>query len=341
MVRVPTKQSFGNFDVFLRTTRCANINGCALKGFPLLLSSRYEVDWLSLEYFIELERHSAVSSIRLYASHLNDFLSQVAVDGSSVDAISDNWLTAYKRALTKRENSSGIRNSENYASQVLRTVIHYLYWLEENKYIRGVVGENKRNKVRIKKTPRGIRHPLSNERKPTQKQSVTPRGEWIAAVKAYGPMREDLAIRFELMIDWGRSAGLRAKEICYLKVNQMPLRKTAERALVEGRNVYVDLRITKGGKPAKIPVSPLLIQKTWDYIDIFRVDVVSFFSQKAKRKYEVYEDPGLIFLSSKTGRSISAYSRPRLPLIPDEACHPFHAKAATDSTAKLPPRQAA
>jgi len=37
----------------------------------------------------------------------------------------------------------------------------------------------------------------------------------------------------------------------------------------------------------------------------------------------------------------AAYSKPRLPLIPDEACHPFHAKAATDSTAKLPPRQAA
>ena len=37
----------------------------------------------------------------------------------------------------------------------------------------------------------------------------------------------------------------------------------------------------------------------------------------------------------------AAYSRPRLPLIPDEACHPFHAKAATDSTAKLPPWQAA
>jgi hypothetical protein len=38
---------------------------------------------------------------------------------------------------------------------------------------------------------------------------------------------------------------------------------------------------------------------------------------------------------------MDAYSRPRLPLIPDEACHPFHAKAATDSTAKLPPWQAA
>ncbi|GLQ31505.1 hypothetical protein GCM10007876_19840 [Litoribrevibacter albus] len=40
-------------------------------------------------------------------------------------------------------------------------------------------------------------------------------------------------------------------------------------------------------------------------------------------------------------RVVFAYSRPRLPLIPDEACHPFHAKAATDSTAKLPPWQAA
>jgi len=40
-------------------------------------------------------------------------------------------------------------------------------------------------------------------------------------------------------------------------------------------------------------------------------------------------------------KAVFAYSRPRLPLIPDEACHPFHAKAATDSTATLPPRQAA
>ena len=39
--------------------------------------------------------------------------------------------------------------------------------------------------------------------------------------------------------------------------------------------------------------------------------------------------------------ALDAYSRPKLPLIPEEACHPFHAKAATDSTAKLPPWQVA
>ncbi len=35
------------------------------------------------------------------------------------------------------------------------------------------------------------------------------------------------------------------------------------------------------------------------------------------------------------------YSRRSLPLIPDESCHPFQAKPATDSTAKLPPWQPA
>ena len=49
------------------------------------------------------------------------------------------------------------------------------------------------------------------------------------------------------------------------------------------------------------------------------------------------EGEGRLYLLVNEG----AYSRPRLPLIPDEACHPFHAKAATDSTAKLPPWQAA
>ena len=35
----------------------------------------------------------------------------------------------------------------------------------------------------------------------------------------------------------------------------------------------------------------------------------------------------------------NAYSRPSLPLIPAQSCHPFQTKAATDSKAKLPPWQ--
>jgi len=39
--------------------------------------------------------------------------------------------------------------------------------------------------------------------------------------------------------------------------------------------------------------------------------------------------------------ALVAYSRPSLPLIPRQSCHPFHTKPATDSRAKLPPRQTA
>ena len=39
--------------------------------------------------------------------------------------------------------------------------------------------------------------------------------------------------------------------------------------------------------------------------------------------------------------SFIAYSTPSLPLIPEQSCHPFQTKAATDSRAKLPPWQIA
>ncbi len=38
-------------------------------------------------------------------------------------------------------------------------------------------------------------------------------------------------------------------------------------------------------------------------------------------------------------RRYIAYSRRNLPLIPEQACHPFQTKAATDSRAKLRPWQ--
>ena len=46
-------------------------------------------------------------------------------------------------------------------------------------------------------------------------------------------------------------------------------------------------------------------------------------------------------LPAELGPTLDAYSTPSLPLIPEQACHPFQTKAATDSRAKLPPWQMA
>ena len=58
-------------------------------------------------------------------------------------------------------------------------------------------------------------------------------------------------------------------------------------------------------------------------------------------KVRFASDRGCQVVNGRWVSAFTAYSRPRLPLIPDEVCHPFHAKAATNSTAKLPPQQTA
>jgi len=294
--------------VHLRTTRKASVRGQVVEGFPLILTDQYEVDWLTLEHFLDLYRSVSVGSLKLYATHLVDFLSQLEVDVLMLDDVTDDWLIAYKNSLLNRRNSSDIQNSRNYAAQVLRTVIHYLHWLERNKFVRNVVGETKRHKVRIQVSRRGIKHPLTKAGSGTSKKTVTPRKTWIEAVKTYGPKREDLAERFELMIDWGMSAGLRAHEICALKIDQLPLRETAENALSEKRKVYIKLTVTKGGKVPNIPISPLLVIRTWDYVELYRPDITKSCEKKAKSEYEVYAEPGEIFLSSNTGKALTRKS---------------------------------
>ena len=67
----------------------------------------------------------------------------------------------------------------------------------------------------------------------------------------------------------------------------------------------------------------------------FQRKIASLLSDEERADLIAYlaEHPSDGVLIQGTG----AYSRPSLPLIPDESCHPFHGKAATDSTAKLPP----
>lgn len=295
----------------LRTTSSASIRGEVTKGFPLILNDKYKVDWISLEYFLYLHRSVRVSSLGLYGRHLLDLLSQLKVDNIALDDINDDWLIAYKNSLLERKNVSGIRNSKNYASQVLRTVIHYLHWLEQNKFIRNVVGVTKNHRIRVEfgvVGKKGMKHPLTKNGSALNKRKITPRKEWIEAVKIHGPERRDLASRFELMIDWGSGAGLRAMEICALNKLCLPGRETAKKALEDGRKVYIQLPKTKGGKEDRILVSPLLVMRTWDYIDIYRPDVTEFFTNKFKAKYEVYEEPDEIFLSNKTGQAVNSRS---------------------------------
>lgn len=279
-------------------------------GFPLLLAEdSFAVDWESLYYFLDCIRSgTSISSIGTYARHLVDFTSQLEVDRKTVREIDDDWLYAYKHAINSRENPVGKRNSGNYAAQVLRSVVNYLDWLESNEFIHGVVGDDRNSRVRIKRTDRGVSHFLAKDKRGTAKVVITPRREWIDLVKAHGPERSDLASRFELMIDWCKSLGLRAMEVCALEIDQLPTLDTAIRAIERKTLLKIRLTKTKGRRTALIPVTPLLVKSTWDYINTDRQIVVKRLRRTASRRHEVYYHPQSIFLSDKTGNALSRRS---------------------------------
>lgn len=293
---------------YVRYTTKAKLFGVALKGFPILFSEGGKVHWLSLNYFLDLLRSTELSSIKTYSSHLLDFLSQLEMEEELLDIgrIDEDFLIAYKSAIIDRE---AYLNTEGYATQILRTVLAFCKWLEDNRYVRNLIGETKNHRIRIKLTDKGrVMHSLSKTVDKEKRPSVAPRSDWIEIVKRYGPVTEHINARFELMIDWGRTAGLRAFEACYLTYSQLPTRETVENAIERGTNVHMLLTVTKGSKEQNIPVSPLLIKKTWDYIDTTRKQAVTKFKKRAKRKHKVYEEPQHIFLSDKTGKTLSPVS---------------------------------
>jgi len=290
---------------YLRKTLQADIVGFGtLKGMPLILNDDYSVHLVSQYYFLFLLKRVVVGSVYTYAGHIADFISQLEVDGKTISDIDDNWLRAYKKALIHRDGNDS--NTNNYASQVMRTVINYCYWLTENGYERALCGVDKLNKIQIELTRTGsIRHILNKNTNTDKRPVFPPKTEWINLVKVYGPQREDLQVRFELMMDWGSAAGLRADEACHLKKKQLPSLKAAEKALDDETDLIVELTHTKGNKRAKIKVNPVLVIKTWNYIELYRDVVVEKFRKEAKVLRKTFKESSYIFLSSTTGVAIT------------------------------------
>jgi site-specific recombinase XerD len=301
---------------YLIKTKKANINGELVKGFPILLWENNDIHWLSLNFFIEKYRNTVVKSIGTYAQHLQDIYSQIEYQEGieEISDIDDDFLIAYKASIRSRGITSERKteNTKNYAAQIIGTVLLYCMWLEENGYSRNLIGTTKFHKIRITLTATGrIKHALSKHKSTDKKALRAPRESWVEIVKRYGPKGQYVNKRFELMVDWGRAAGLRADENCHLTVNQLPLRETAEKGILDGKNIYILLTHTKGSIDKSIPVNPLLIKRTWDFIDAERAALVQKIKIKIKNKKEIYTENDFVFLSERSGDPLlpSSFSR--------------------------------
>lgn len=293
-----------------------NLHGSWIKSFPLVLWENDNVHWTALNFLLDHYTGNNLESIKLYAQHLQDFFSQLECEPRYKDAqdIDDSFLKAFKQSIILRNEQ---QNTKSYAIQILRSVLKYCCWLQDSGYASNLVGETKLHRIRIKVSESGkIQHRLTVESRSKSQSARAPRTSWIELLKKYGFKTFSTQERFSLMLDWGRTLGLRAHEVVNLKVSDLPSLKSAEKAIESGNLLYISLKVEKGSKESTLKVSPLLIKETWIYINSTREEVIKKVKKannkaiaRAKKNQKqppaLYDDLGYLFLSEQSGLSLT------------------------------------
>lgn len=278
-------------------------SGKTHKKFPLILNNEHIINRLTLKYFLSQRILWDEGTLYTYTKHVCDFISQLEVENKecSFDHIDEYWLEAYANQIWNRNSGSG-----TYVSQLLLSVIRFLVWCENNNYCKNLIGTTSAFKIKVWQTKNSFTHHLVKYyEKQKSPPKVAPRHKWIETVLSEEYFKsEELEIRFNLMVDWGRECGLRAHEICALTVDQIPLRETIEQAIIEKENIFIKLTVTKGKKKATIPVSVILLKKTLDYIESQRNQLIKKIKNEARLKRKAYIPPQQIFISSTTGHAL-------------------------------------
>lgn len=278
-------------------------SGKTYKKFPLILNNEHIINRLTLKYFLSQRILWDESTLYTYTKHVCDFISQLEVENKecSFDHINDCWLEAYANQISNRNSSS-----DGYVSQLLSSVIYFLFWCENNNYCKNLIGVTSKFKIKVSQTKYGVTHNLvKHYKKQGTSPKIAPRDGWIETVLSEEYFKsEDVETRFNLMVEWGRKGGLRAHEICALSIDQMPLRETIEQAIIKRENIFIEFTITKGNKKSRIPVSTILLRKTLDYIEFERNRLINKFKNKVRLNRKAYIPPQQVFVSSTTGQAL-------------------------------------
>lgn len=280
----------------------AEVVGRSIGRFPLVLDDEDAAVLDIMRYLLDcLAKGAAVRSLETYATHLRDFHSQLLVDSVEMRNVSDAYLTAYHCEISRRASAT-------YASQIVRTVLSFLLYLEERGAISWVIGETSRHLITITRTKNGsVSHRLSRGGK-SPKSNYYPSDRAIDIVKCSISSVPTLIERNSIMVDWGHVRGLRAMEICSLRTRQLPDRESVERALEDDRVMEVRLTRTKGDKPRLVEVHPLLLARTWKWIDTGRTEILRGVRRRAAAKGLSVSTSDAIFVSESTGKALSPKS---------------------------------
>ena len=284
-------------------------------GVPLLVDAAHQFVEPACDYlrWRVVYGHLSPSSAKTYAESLLHFWNFLHAQGHSYDEVNDKIFLEWLNAQSHTSDSTRAARCD--------AVFEMYVWLETEGYIQHVVripgvNDDKIFTPRLSaRVTRGghrgrgrFRFGIVSALRPPQTAPgilYTPDtvdiGRLHAAVAAAST--PDVVERNHLLIDWYLQTGVRRIEWCSLTVDQIPPWSEIDSAQESFQVREILLTATKGGRPRYAGVLPELLERTREYIDGPRAELVARFRERYRSGYR---EPKEVFLSSKTGRGLRA-----------------------------------
>jgi site-specific recombinase XerD len=271
-------------------------------NFPIIVDEGMAIIEPAFAYLHELAtipgRSHAAETIRTYGEHLHDWLDSLEQSRIAWDGVGEREIAAWRNRMlecpsphTKRPYARSTINDR------VRTVCRFYGWAHQ----RGWIAELPFHYIDVRVLHRRQSMLAHLDVRPgvvTANALTVSEAERLPRALRADQLRRlfsALAPPYDLMASWALVTGIRRKELCALKLFQIP--ETAHLDADEHPLIGIGLRITKGGYPRTVYPPIRLLDATHRYIDEVRGPLI----RRLRRADRSWPAPSALFLTSRGG----------------------------------------
>ncbi len=308
------------YPIIRYTNDACIINRLPQSGIPIIIDCHNQVVWELVSWFryLKVTETRPTSSLSTYADHMRMFWEHLSNEGRDWKDVDDDFLRDFRNL-----QRSGVRISHKQKGEELfegtingrlMTILAFYWWCHKNGKVReDMIGpsrweEEGHFRPQIVLDVKGY-DPRSDSPYKDLKYSSPLLYKNIRAPKRTIPTEDQTSkmqaklssFRDQIMSQWTEQTGLRAFEICKIKVEDVPSFDDID-ALEDADNHHKFLLKGKGRKERFIYVQSDLLTSTREYIEGERAQLV----ERKKKKGGAYHEPEEVFLSKTTGQPLDS-----------------------------------
>ncbi len=273
------------------------------EGFPVLLSDSMAIIEPPFRFLLELAtipgRSHSAETVRTYAEHLHDWFDALEQTGLDWQRIDESGIAGYRnRMLQQPSRHTGRPYSRSTINDRVRTVCRFYEWAHQQRLIQAKPFHFVDVRVWGRARETMLMHTQARPSIVSANALTVAQYERLPRPLRVDQLRllfAELAMPYRLMAEWALAIGLRRKELCGLRVTQVP--QTAHLDADQHPLIGVPLTITKGDQPRTVYPPIRLVDRTHHYIGEVRTPL----TRAQRRRRPDYRPPAALFLNRRGG----------------------------------------